>query len=196
MRLSWLNMVTVIYSTNASSINWEKEEVGLGKGDLFEWYALCKSVDKSLFFVYNPGFLWHFPYVHLHFPHRIIQALCEHGADASLTDIEGNTSRDLADKNGQHKCAKYLATALKQKVSQGSSGKVRVSMLCTILEHLHACPLNCLKNEQKNKLATKLCNSHLFICHAARFLWFQRPLPSQSCNKGRNDRQLQERTTT
>ena len=48
MRLSWLNMVTVIYSTNASSINWEKEDVGLGKGDLFEWYALCKSVDKSL----------------------------------------------------------------------------------------------------------------------------------------------------
>ena len=166
---------------------WVQERVICLNGMLFA------SQQIKAFFVYNPGFLWHFPYVHLHFPHRIIQALCEHGADASLTDIEGNTPRDLADKNGQHKCAKYLATALKQK---GSSGKVRVSMLCTILEHLHARRLNCLKNQQKNKLATKLCNLHLFICHAARFLWFQRPLPSQSCNKGRNDRQLQERTTT
>ena len=134
--------------------------------------------------------------MHLHSPHRIIQALCEHGADASLTDIEGNTPRDLADKNGQHKCAKHLATALKQKVSQGSSGKVRVSTLCTILEHLHTRPLNCLKNNKKLPKHFELCTLHLFICHAARFLWFQRPLPSQSCNKGRNDRQVQERTTT
>ena len=94
--------------------------------------------------------------MHLHSSHRIIQVLCDHGADASLTDIEGNTPRDLADKNGQHKCAKYLATALKQKASKASSGIVRVSILCTVLEHLYTHPLNCFKlNKQKDKLVLK-----------------------------------------
>ena len=142
--------------------------------------------------------------MHLHSSHRIIQVLCDHGTDASLTDIEGNTPRDLADKNGQHKCAKYLATALKQKAPKASSGIVRVSILCTVLEHLYTHPLNCFKlNKQKDKLVLKilamhgqLCIVHLFICLAARFFWFQGPLTSQSCNKGRNDRQVQECTAT
>ena len=65
-------------------------------------------------------------------PHRIIQVLCEYGADATLTDIEGNTPRDLAEKNGQYKCAKYLAAAMKHKVPRGVNRSIVVS---TVHQH-------------------------------------------------------------
>lgn len=70
-----------------------------------------------------------------HSPNRIIQALCEHGADATLTDIEGNTPRDLAQKNGQYKCAKYLAAAMKQKVPRGANRTLVVRTVCHIQFH-------------------------------------------------------------
>lgn len=60
--------------------------------------------------------------------HRIIQSLCEKGADYTLTDIEGNTPKDLAEKNGHSKCAKYLGSLMKGKLPRGASGNIAVSM--------------------------------------------------------------------
>ena len=60
--------------------------------------------------------------------HSIVKLLCDHGADFSLTDVEGNTPRDLADKNGQNKCVKYLTQVMKQKEPKGTKRHLNVSM--------------------------------------------------------------------
>ena len=60
---------------------------------------------------------------------RIIQALCEKGADFILTDIEGNTPKDLAEKHGHSKCAKYLGSLIKGRLPRGANGSVVVSIL-------------------------------------------------------------------
>jgi len=44
---------------------------------------------------------------------RIIEFLCEHGADCTLTDIEGNTAHDVAVKNGQNKARNALLALMK-----------------------------------------------------------------------------------
>ncbi len=62
---------------------------------------------------------------------RNLHVLCEGGADISLTDVEGNTPQDLADKNGQNKCVKYLNNQRKQKT--GKQSKVRQYGVCTCM---------------------------------------------------------------
>ena len=64
----------------------------------------------------------------INFP-RIIQALCEKGADFTLIDIEGNTAKDLAEKYGHSKCAKYLGSLIKGRLPRGANGSVVVSIL-------------------------------------------------------------------
>lgn len=54
---------------------------------------------------------------------RNVQILCEAGADITLIDVEGNTPQELADKNGQTKCVKYLN---KQKVAKQPKKVYRV----------------------------------------------------------------------
>ncbi len=49
---------------------------------------------------------------------RNVQLLCDSGADISLTDVEGNTPQELADKNGQTKCVKHLNNQRKQKMGK------------------------------------------------------------------------------
>jgi len=63
---------------------------------------------------------------------RAIQLLCEAGADHLLTDIEGNFPKDLAEKHHNAKCAKFLASLQKRKVSKGKNdgGSATVSLLC------------------------------------------------------------------
>lgn len=51
---------------------------------------------------------------------RNVQILCEGGANFTLTDVEGNSPLDLADKNGQTKTAKYLNNMKKQKARGGN----------------------------------------------------------------------------
>ena len=58
---------------------------------------------------------------------RIIMSLCEKGADYTLTNIEGNTPKDLADKNGHSKCSKYLGALVKGKLPHGTSENIVVS---------------------------------------------------------------------
>lgn len=58
---------------------------------------------------------------------RIIQALCEKGADFTLTDIEGNTPKDLAEKNSHSKCVKYLGSLMKERLPRGANGSIVVS---------------------------------------------------------------------
>ena len=58
---------------------------------------------------------------------RVIQLLCEKGADTTLIDIEGNSPKDLAEKNGHSKCAKYLVSLMKGKLPRGANGNVAVS---------------------------------------------------------------------
>ena len=60
---------------------------------------------------------------------RILQALCEKRADFTLTDIEGNTPKDLAEKNGHSKCVKYLVSLMKERLPRGANGSVVVSIV-------------------------------------------------------------------
>lgn len=57
----------------------------------------------------------------------IVKILCDYGADFTLADIEGNTPRDLADKNGQNKCARYLTQVMKQRGPKGTKRQLTVS---------------------------------------------------------------------
>ena len=43
----------------------------------------------------------------------------DYGVDYTLTDVEGNTARDLAVKNGQTKAARLLSNMIKQRTSRG-----------------------------------------------------------------------------
>ena len=61
-----------------------------------------------------------------------MQALCEKGADFTLTDIEGNTPKDLAEKNGHSKCAKYIGSLMKGRLPRGANGSVVVSVQFSI----------------------------------------------------------------
>ena len=61
-----------------------------------------------------------------------MQALCEKGADFTLTDIEGNTPKDLAEKNGHSKCAKYVGSLMKGRLPRGANGSVVVSVQFSI----------------------------------------------------------------
>ena len=58
--------------------------------------------------------------------------MCEKGADYTLTDIEGNTPKDLAEKNGHSKCAKYLGSLMKGKLPRGATGNVVVSKVVVL----------------------------------------------------------------
>ena len=49
--------------------------------------------------------------------YRAIQILCDSGADHLLTDIEGNSPKDLAEKHHHSKCSKYLASREKNRLS-------------------------------------------------------------------------------
>ena len=64
-------------------------------------------------------------------------ALCEKGADFTLIDIEGNTPKDLANKSGHTKCAKYLNSLMKERqpMSRQASENIAVSA--------HNCTLAC-----------------------------------------------------
>ena len=53
--------------------------------------------------------------------------MIEHGVDYTLADVEGNTARELAVKNGQTKAARYLGQLLKHRVPKNRSGNMAVS---------------------------------------------------------------------
>lgn len=53
---------------------------------------------------------------------RVLETLVEHGVDYTLADVEGNTARELAMKNGQTKAARYLGQLLKHRVPKNRSG--------------------------------------------------------------------------
>lgn len=48
--------------------------------------------------------------------------LIGHGVDYTLADVEGNTARDLAVKNGQTKAARYLGVLIKQRGPKTRNG--------------------------------------------------------------------------
>ena len=69
------------------------------------------------------------PKITVGFLPRVIQALYDHGADINLTDIEGNTPRDLAEKNGHNKCAKYILASMRQNAPEsGVNGSIVVRL--------------------------------------------------------------------
>ena len=61
---------------------------------------------------------------------RIVELLFERGVDYSLTDVEGNTAKDLAVKNGQVKAAKAISSLIKQRAERGRTGGTAVAVSC------------------------------------------------------------------
>lgn len=71
--------------------------------------------------------------------YRVIEVMSEHGANCTLADVEGNTAKDLAVKNGQTKAARYLSVLMKQRASKGKNGSMVVSIQHKNVYSYHLC---------------------------------------------------------